>query len=141
MVRFTPWPFGGGMRVPDGEVDQRLARTEQRLHWYLVGLEEAKPGYRGKVFALPRAERAQVSRRANSAIHSIRNSEPRAGHGVTRTLSRLGWYMDGLRDAAPGYHGTIFALRAEERDKRKERIRHTLERLEAPTHARLVPRH
>ena len=128
------------MTVPHEEVDQRLARTEQRLHWYLVGLEEAHQGYRGKVFALPQAERAHILKRANGAIHSIRNSGPRAGHGVTRTLSRLGWYMDGLRDAAPGYQGTIFALHPEERTKRKERIRQTLERLEAPTHARLIPR-
>jgi hypothetical protein len=127
------------MSVPAEEVDKRMARTEQRLHWYLVGLEDAKPGYHGRVFALPHAERAHVSKRASGAIHSIRNRGPRAGHGVTRTLSRLGWYMDGLRDAAPGYQGTIFALHAEERNKRKERIRHTLERLEAPRTARLVP--
>jgi hypothetical protein len=128
------------MTVPHEEVDRRMARTEQRLHWYLVGLEEARPGYHGRIFALPHAERAHVSKRADGAIHSIRNKGHRPGHGVNRTLSRLGWYMDGLRDAAPGYQGTIFTLRAEARNRHKERIRRTLERLEAPTHARLVPR-
>jgi hypothetical protein len=128
------------MSVPPEDVDKRLARTEQRLQWYLVGLEEAKPGYRGRVFALPHAKRAQVAQRANGAMHSIRNRGARGGRGVTRTLSRLGWYMDGLRDATPGYQGTIFALRADERIKRKERIRHALERLEAPIQARKAPR-
>lgn len=131
------WP----MRVHDDEVDRRLARTEQRLHWYLVGLEEAQPGYRGRVFALPHSERAHVSKRAHGAIHSIRNHARPGGRGVTRTLSRLGWYMDGLRDATPGYQGMIFSLEAEERIKRKERIRQALERLEAPRHERIVPRH
>lgn len=128
------------MSFPAAEVDQRLARTEQRLHWYLVGLEEAKPGYRGTVFALPPAERAHLAKRAHGALQSIRSSGPATGHGVNRTISRLGWYMDGLRDAAPGYRGTIFALHPEERIKRREQIHHALERLEGPTHDRLMPR-
>jgi hypothetical protein len=110
----------------------RLARTEQRLQWYLLGLEEAKPGYRGRVFSLPPGERERVSNRAHGAISSLQDKNPPAGRGLDRTVSRLGWYMDGLRDAAPGYQGRIFALQAAQRDERKERIRSVLCRLEVP---------
>ena len=116
---------------PD-EVLQRLARTEKRLQWYLLGLEEAKPGYRGLVFSLPHHDRERVGRRAHAVMRSLRNKGPRAGRGVDRTLSRLGWYMDGLRDAVPGYRGRIFALSHEERERHKARIKGALSKLDVP---------
>ncbi len=120
--------------APEG-IQQRLARTEKRLQWYLLGLEEAKPGYRGVVFALPLHERARVAQRAHGVLRSLRNKGPRAGRGVDRTLSRLGWYMDGLRDATPGYRGRIFALPAAQRTARQERIRRVLAALDVPSAA------
>ena len=118
------------MSVSTTKIEFGLARTEQRLKWYLRGLEDAKPGYRGLVFALDEGDRARVSHRAKGVLWSLRNKGPRAGRGVDRTIVRLGWYLDGLRDAAPGYRGRVFALPPQQRDTHKERIRKALARLD-----------
>jgi hypothetical protein len=118
--------------MDDTQIDDRLARTEKRLQWYLLGLEEAKVGYRGIVFSLPGQERAKVAAKAHGTMRSIRNKGARAGPGIDRTLSRLGWYMDGLRDAAPGYRGSVFSIPADRRRELKARIQKVLERLDVP---------
>jgi hypothetical protein len=123
------------MNATTQEKRPHLARTGQRLQWYLLGLEEAKPGYRGRVFSLPPQERERVSNRAHGAMNSLQSKGAASVHGVDRTVSRLGWYMDGLRDAAPGYQGRIFALQPAQRNERKERIRSVLSRLDVPPSA------
>jgi hypothetical protein len=40
--------------------------------------------------------------------------------------------MDGLRDAAPGYHGLVFSVPPERRAELKRRIQKVLDRLDVP---------
>lgn len=107
-----------------------LPRTLSRLHWYRLGLLEAKPGYRGVVFAQPEEIRGKISSRAHMTMRSIRNKGTRGARGIDRTLSRLGWYMDGLRDSVPGYRGRIFALPKGARASAIARIDRAIARLQ-----------
>jgi len=117
------------MASPDSAVSN-LPRTLSRLHWYRLGLQEAKPGYRGVVFAQREEIRAKISSRAHMTMRSIRNKGARGALGIDRTLSRLGWYMDGLRESVPGYRGRIFALPKDGRARAIARIDRAIARLQ-----------
>lgn len=116
--------------APSESAASNLARTLSRLHWYRLGLLEAKPGYRGVVFAQPDEIRGRISSRAHMTMRSIRNKGARGAHGIDRTLSRLGWYMDGLRESVPGYRGRIFALPKDARARTIARIDQAIARLQ-----------
>jgi hypothetical protein len=118
------------MTARNGPVDPRLARTVARLKWYLRGFAEAVPGYHGRIFAQDAAHRQAQSRRVRNAMRSIRNKGAVGGRGAERTLSRLGWYLDGLREAAPNYSGLAFATDRSARPARSARVEKRLEDIE-----------
>jgi hypothetical protein len=115
------------MPAPRSSPDPGLARTAARLRWYLQGFAEAVPGYHGRIFTQDAAHRQAQSRRVRSAMRSIRNKGAVSGRGAERTLSRLGWYLDGLREAAPNYSGVAFATDRSARLARSARVEKELE--------------
>jgi hypothetical protein len=93
-------------------------------------LREAVPGYRGRIFAQSAERRRAQMRRVSRAIRSIRKSGIAPGHGSERTLSRLRWYMDGLRETTPKYAGIAFAAPRAARSVRLSRVKTRIDDIE-----------